>query len=303
MTSLTLVRDVGADRAAARFVAFLEATRSPLTARAYASDLRLLTAAIGQPAAHATREELQEWVSAACTAGLAPSTIRRRVTAARSFFDHLIELGERRDNPARGLELPRLERRLPRPLGPSTASRLIEAAHGWEPRQLRDRALLEVLYAGGLRVSEVITLRLRHVDLEQRLLVVRGKGEKERVVPIGREAVRALRRYLTHGRPELNRRRQQEVFLNFRGGPLTRAGVYLIVRQCAEAAGLDATTAHPHILRHSCATHLLEGGADLRVVQEFLGHADLSTTQLYTHLSDRHRRAAYFKAHPHAYAE
>ncbi len=127
-----------------------------------------------------------------------------------------------------------------------------------------------------------------------------GKGGKERVVPIGRAAVDALRRYLSRGRPYLDRRHRQELFLNARGGPLTRSGAFLILRRLAVKAGLEPERVHPHLLRHSFATHLLEGGADLRSVQEMLGHADLSTTELYTHVSDRRRRETYFKAHPHA---
>jgi integrase/recombinase XerD len=129
---------------------------------------------------------------------------------------------------------------------------------------------------------------------------VTGKGGKERVVPIGRPAVDAVRRYLSRGRPYLDRRHRPELFLNAKGGPLTRAGAFLILRRLAETAGLEPTRAHPHILRHSFATHLLEGGADLRSVQEMLGHADLSTTELYTHVSDTRRRELYFRAHPHA---
>jgi integrase/recombinase XerD len=127
-----------------------------------------------------------------------------------------------------------------------------------------------------------------------------GKGSKERVVPIGREAVESLRLYLARGRPFLERQSRQELFLNGRGGPLTRAGVFLILRRLAAKAGLEPERIHPHLLRHSFATHLLEGGADLRAVQEMLGHADLATTELYTHVSDRRRRELYFQAHPHA---
>jgi integrase/recombinase XerD len=138
------------------------------------------------------------------------------------------------------------------------------------------------------------------VDLENRLVRAFGKGSKERVVPIGREAADALRRYLARGRPYLDRRHRQELFLNAHGGPLTRAGAFLILRRLADKAGLEPQRIHPHLLRHSFATHLLEGGADLRAVQEMLGHADLATTELYTHVSDRRRRELYFQAHPHA---
>jgi integrase/recombinase XerD len=138
------------------------------------------------------------------------------------------------------------------------------------------------------------------VDLDGRLVRVVGKGGKERVVPIGRPAAEALRRYLSRGRPYLDRRRRPELFLNAQGGPLTRAGAFLILRRLASEAGLDPERIHPHLLHHSFATHLLEGGADLRSVQEMLGHADLATTELYTHVSDQRRRELYFRAHPHA---
>ena len=138
------------------------------------------------------------------------------------------------------------------------------------------------------------------MDLEARIVRVLGKGGKERIVPIGRQAVEALRRYLARGRPHLDRRRRPELFLNAKGGALTRAGAFLILRRLAGAAGLDPARVHPHLLRHSFATHLLEGGADLRSVQEMLGHADLATTELYTHVTDRRRRELYFQAHPHA---
>ena len=178
--------------------------------------------------------------------------------------------------------------------------RLIEAAAGTTPRSLRDRALVELLYGAGLRISEALGLEKGGVDLENRLVRVLGKGRKERIVPLARETAEALRRYLAHGRPFLDRKHRQELFLNARGGGLTRAGAFLLLRRLAEHAGLEPGRVHPHLLRHSFATHLLEGGADLRSVQEMLGHADLATTELYTHVSDRRRRELYFRAHPHA---
>ena len=157
-----------------------------------------------------------------------------------------------------------------------------------------------MLYGAGLRVSEAVGLDRAAIDLDDRLVRVIGKGGKERIVPIGRHAVEALRRYLARGRPFLDSRHRPELFLNARGGPLTRAGAFLILRKLAEKAGLEPQRVHPHLLRHSFATHLLEGGADLRSVQEMLGHADLSTTELYTHVTDRRRRELYYRAHPHA---
>src|SRR6188472_1649317 len=174
------------------------------------------------------------------------------------------------------------------------------AASGTTPRSLRDRALVELLYGAGLRVSEAVGLDKTGVDLDGRIVRVLGKGGKERLVPLGRPASEAVRRYLALGRPHLDRRYRPELFLNARGGALTRAGAFLILRKLADRAGLEPGRVHPHLLRHSFATHLLEGGADLRSVQEMLGHADLGTTERYTHVSDSHRRDAYFRAHPHA---
>jgi len=216
-----------------------------------------------------------------------------------TVYRHLQLLGSRTDNPAAGVRLPRRARPLPKTLSPGEAERLIDAAGGTEPRALRDQALVELLYGAGLRVSEAVGLEKTGVDLDGRLVRVIGKGDKERVVPIGRAAVAALRRYLSRGRPYLDRKRRPELFLNARGGGLTRGGAFLILRRLAEKAGLDPGRVHPHLLRHSFATHLLEGGADLRSVQEMLGHADLATTELYTHVSDRRRREQYFQAHPH----
>jgi integrase/recombinase XerD len=209
-------------------------------------------------------------------------------------------LGARADNPAAELDLPRRHRTLPRTLSAAEAERLVEAASGTTPRALRDRALVELLYGAGLRVSEAVGLDKAGVDLDARLVRCIGKGSKERIVPVGRQAVTALRRYLSRGRPFLDVRHRPELFLNAKGGGLTRAGAFLILRKLAAKAGLEPERVHPHLLRHSFATHLLEGGADLRSVQEMLGHADLATTELYTHVSDRRRRELYFQAHPHA---
>src|SRR5581483_2216668 len=255
---------------------------------------------LGGPVSRATVEDLERYGAKLRADGLSAATIARRHAAARSFFRHLQLLGARADNPAAGVPLPRRPRPLPKTLSPGEAERLIEAAAGTTPRALRDQALVELLYGAGLRVSEAVGLLRSGVDLENRVVRVVGKGDRERAVPMGRPAAEALRRYLARGRPYLDARRRPEVFLNARGGPLTRSGAFLILRGLAEKAGLDPTRVHPHLLRHSFATHLLEGGADLRSVQEMLGHADLSTTELYTHVTDRRRRELYYQAHPHA---
>jgi len=282
------------------FLALLAARRAPRTVDAYRRDLADLTSFLRKTPADATEEEIKAWLADLRGRGQAPSSVARRAAAARAFYRHLVLLGTRSDNPAADVDLPRRRSRLPRTLSPAEVERLIDAANGTTPRSLRDRALVELLYGAGLRVSEAVGLERGGIDLENRLVRCVGKGDKERIVPLGREGVEALRRYLSRGRPYLDRRHRPELFLNAQGGALTRAGAFLILRKLAEKAGLDPQRVHPHILRHSFATHLLEGGADLRSVQEMLGHADLGTTELYTHVSDRRRRDTYYAAHPHA---
>ncbi len=291
---------MSAERSVDSFLA-LSATRlAPRTVDAYRRDLSDVTAFLEGSPATATPERLAAYVASMRARGLAATTIARRIAALRSFYRHQMLIGARADNPAADLELPRRARTLPRTLSPGEAERLIEAASGTAPRALRDRALVELLYGAGLRVSEAVGLDRAAVDLEGRVVRCLGKGSKERVVPIGREAAESLRRYLARGRPYLDRRHRPELFLNAQGGALTRAGAFLILRKLAATAGLEPGRVHPHLLRHSFATHLLEGGADLRSVQEMLGHADLSTTERYTHVSDRRRRELFFQAHPHA---
>jgi integrase/recombinase XerD len=288
------------DPAVDSFLALSAARLAPRTVEAYRRDLAAFSAWLGGPPATATQDRLEGYVAQLRADGLAATTIARRVAALRSFYRHQVLVGARGDNPAAELELPRRRRALPKTLSPNEVERLIDAATGTAPRSLRDRALVELLYGAGLRVSEAVGLERAGIDLENRLVRTIGKGSKERIVPVGREAVEALRRYLARGRPFLDKRHRPELFLNAQGGALTRAGAFLILRRLAEAAGLEAGRVHPHLLRHSFATHLLEGGADLRSVQEMLGHADLATTELYTHVSDRRRRELYFRAHPHA---
>ncbi len=288
------------DPDAERFLLNLQVRRSPRTVDAYRRDLAALGAFRKGVVADATVDELEAWLAAMRADGLAATTIARRVSAVRAYFRHLVLVGAKSENPAASLQLPRRGRTLPRALSPSETERLIEAATGTTPRALRDRALVELLYGAGLRVSEATGLEKSSVAIEERIVRVLGKGGKERLVPLGRPAAEAVRRYLALGRPHLDRRYRPELFLNARGGALTRAGAFLILRKLADRAGLEPTRVHPHLLRHSFATHLLEGGADLRSVQEMLGHADLGTTERYTHVSDRRRREVYFDAHPHA---
>jgi integrase/recombinase XerD len=282
------------------FLAVSAARLAPRTVEAYRRDLTAVATSLAKAVGEASTEDIERYLAGLRADGLASTTIARRAAAIRSFFRHQTLLGSRADNPAAELDLPRRTRRLPRTLSPGEAERLVEAARGTTPRALRDHALVELLYGAGLRVSEAVGLERGGVDLDDRFVRTVGKGGKERVVPIGRQAAEALRRYLAHGRPHLDRRHRPELFLNAQGGPLTRAGAFLILRRLAAQAGLEPERVHPHLLRHSFATHLLEGGADLRSVQEMLGHADLATTELYTHVTDRRRRDAYFQAHPHA---
>jgi integrase/recombinase XerD len=296
----TSKRTVTGDRGVESFLLVLGAQRSPRTVDAYRRDLEGLGTFCGGPVDAATVEDLEKWVARMRAGGLAASTIARRLAAARSYYRHAMLVGSRADNPAAEIALPRRQRKLPSTLSAGEVERLIEAANGSTPRGMRDRALVELLYGAGLRVSEAVGLAKTGVDLDARTVRVLGKGSKERIVPLGRPGVETVRRYLALGRPHLDCRHRPDLFLNARGGALTRAGAFLILRKLADRAGLEPGRVHPHLLRHSFATHLLEGGADLRSVQEMLGHADLSTTELYTHVSDRRRRETYFDAHPHA---
>ena len=228
------------------------------------------------------------------------ATINRKAACLRSFYRHLRREELISDDPAGQLATPKRGRKLPEVLSYAEVQKLLAQPRGSEPTDLRDRALLELMYASGLRASETISLELGDLDLDAGVLRARGKGSKERLVPVGGKAVAAVRVYLRSGRPQLLRDHdERKLFLNFRGGPLTRQGLYKIVQGYAETAGLSGRMS-PHTLRHSFATHLLTGGCDLRSVQEMLGHADLSTTQLYTHLSGEELKEVYFSAHPRA---
>jgi integrase/recombinase XerD len=229
-----------------------------------------------------------------------PATIHRKSACLRSFYRHLRRDGLLDTDPTATLSAPRRSRKLPQVLTRGEIETLLAQPRGTDPASLRDRALLELMYACGLRASEAIGLELMDVDIEEGVLRARGKGSKERVVPIGQAALRALRIYLERGRPKLVKGAPEtHLFVNFRGGHLTRQGLYKIVRRHALTAGL-ADRMSPHTLRHTFATHLLAGGCDLRSVQEMLGHADVSTTQLYTHLSSERLKDVYFRAHPRA---
>jgi integrase/recombinase XerD len=229
-----------------------------------------------------------------------PATVHRKAACLRSFYRHLRREGVRDSDPTAGLSAPRRSRKLPQVLTRGEVDALLSQPKGSEPTALRDRALLELMYACGLRASEAVALEIRDVDIEEGILRARGKGSKERIVPVGKSALRAVSLYLERGRHALVKGGPEpQLFVNFRGGPLTRQGLYKIVRRHASAAGL-ADRMSPHTLRHTFATHLLAGGCDLRSVQEMLGHADVATTQLYTHLSSDRLKDVYFRAHPRA---
>jgi integrase/recombinase XerD len=230
----------------------------------------------------------------------AATTLQRKVACMRSFYRHLRREGLLDSDPTADLRPPRSRVRLPRVLSRDQVNSLLAQPTGTSNAALRDRALLETMYACGLRASEAITLKLSELDIEAGVLIAHGKGSKERLVPIGSKASETLRVYLDKARPALvGIREEPHVFVNLRGQSLSRQGLYKIVQRHARAAGLDSRMS-PHTLRHTFATHLLAGGCDLRSLQEMLGHADIGTTQIYTHLTADRLRDVYFDAHPRA---
>jgi integrase/recombinase XerD len=290
------------------FLAYMEFERGLArnTLTAYRTDLLQygeFLAKRGLGAGEAKPADVSEFLAGLATgAGCSASTINRKAACLRSFYRHLRRQAAVTDDPTANLAAPRRGRKLPQVLSLAEVKRLLEGAKGPDPIALRDRALLELMYASGLRASEATGLEVTDVDLRRGFVRAHGKGSKERIVPLGRQAASALRRYLQRGRPDLvGASGERKLFVNFRGGSLTRQGLYKIIRRHARAAGLDGKMS-PHTLRHTFATHLLSGGCDLRSVQEMLGHADIATTQMYTHLSGEEIKEAYFKAHPRARA-
>jgi integrase/recombinase XerC len=304
------------DEQIAAFDAYLRVERrgSALTAEAYRRDLEQLRAFVagkGLPldAGRLTTAALRAFL-ASLYEGREAATLARKTAALRSFYRFLARKGALRDDPAALLRTPRVKRPLPRFLTVDDAFRVVEAptgdGHGDEPLRLRDRALLELLYGAGVRVSELCGLTLARLDLAEGRARVLGKGAKERLVPIGKAARAALVEYLERGRPSLRNRRSgaqhpDAVFLGRDGTALTPRQVQNVVRRWG-ALGAGRGDLHPHALRHTCATHLLDAGADLRGIQELLGHASLSTTQRYTHVSIDRLMEVYDRAHPLAHA-
>jgi integrase/recombinase XerD len=229
-----------------------------------------------------------------------PATLQRKAACLRSFYRHLRRESIITHDPTADLRAPRKSQRLPKVLSRGDVDRLLRAPKGTDPSAQRDRAMLELMYACGLRASEAIDLEVGDLDLKAGVLRARGKGSKERLVPVGREAITAVTLYLQRGRPALTAATDdRHLFVNRRGTGLTRQGLYKIVQRHARAVGLEDRMS-PHTLRHTFATHLLAGGCDLRAVQEMLGHADVATTQIYTHLSAERLKDVYFGAHPRA---
>ncbi len=301
-----------------QFLTYMAAERgaSANTISAYRNDLAQLSAYIAEHQATPeggdngvarsigliNAEDLQDYVAHLREQQYAAATIARKVAAVKSLFGYLHGEGLINANPAEQLSSPRVGRNLPRTLSIQEVDALLEQPGRWNtPEAARDQAMLELLYATGMRVSEFVSLNLSSIELQGQSASVRciGKGRRERMIPIHSAAVAALHHYLQEARPKLaHGRREVALFINRRGERLTRQGVWLIIKNYAKAAGITGVT--PHTLRHSFATHLLRGSAPLRNVQELMGHANISTTQLYTQLTDEHLRDVYDRAHPRA---
>ena len=268
---------------------------------AYRRDLEALSRGLGdRPLEQATRDDLLAHLRAARLAGRSPRSVARWLVAVRAFFTWLLAEGVVSEDPTAHLDAPRSWRPLPRVLRAEEVEGLLAAPLRDRPRGLRDAAMLEVLYATGLRVSELCGLRLTDVHLDAGYLRCTGKGDKERVVPLGEEACAVLRRYLGEGRGRLlGARRSEILFVGPRGTALTRQGFWKAIKAYGRRAGITAPLS-PHVVRHSFATHLLEHGADLRSIQVLLGHADISTTQIYTHVNRERLRRIYEDFHPRA---
>jgi integrase/recombinase XerD len=282
----------------------LEAGNSRHTVESYVRDVRrLVTHAAGKGVARpdeVTAAQLREFVYALKDLGLAPTTIHRQISALRTYFRFLVGEGYLARNPSERIESPKRWRTLPTVLTQAETDRLLSAPTPEDPRGIRDRALLEFAYATGARVSELVGLTLQDILFEEGIARLFGKGAKQRLVPVGRRALGAVALYAREIRPTLDRGKGRGIlFLNARGTPLSRVGAWGIITQAAKRAGISKRVT-PHTLRHTFATHLLEGGADLRAVQEMLGHADLATTQLYTHVDREYLRSVHKQFHPRA---
>jgi integrase/recombinase XerD len=286
------------------FVDYLSFERglSDRTLAAYRGDLEKLLDFLEERGradpSQVTPQDLREFVFQLNDAGLAPSSIRRALSSIRGYFGFLLEEDVLEADPSERLAAPRVGRALPDVLSVEEVQKLLEAPDPAHPLYWRDRGILEVLYAAGVRVSELLGMTVHSIDLEEGVCTVFGKGAKERMVPLGMPARRAVERYLREVRPQLEKGKGEgKLFLNSRGRPLSRMAIWNLVKASAERAGVRKAVS-PHTLRHSFATHLLEGGADLAAVQELLGHADISTTQIYTHIDREYLREVHRSFHP-----
>ncbi len=285
------------------YITYLRDVRrvSPNTVESYARDLAALAGfaeARETPVEELDRRALEAFVRSLMTQGLSPRSVARSVACVRGFYRFLSLERKLEESPAADLKAPRAWPALPKFLDLDEVDRLLAQPDVSTPRGLRDKALIEVLYASGMRVSELVGVKPGELRLDEGYLTCLGKGDKERIVPLGDQAVDWLRRYMSDGRSRLTRQRSTPwLFVNGRGGPLSRVGVWKLLKTYGLKAGITREIS-PHVLRHSFATHLLERGADLRAIQVMLGHADLSTTQIYTHVLEARLRAVYDKYHP-----
>jgi integrase/recombinase XerD len=292
------------DDALSRYLDYLLVERglSRNTIAAYRADLRRLKRFLGpkRKLEKAGREDLIKVLEQMRVEGRSPRSVARWIVTVKGFFAYLLGEGIVTSDPSAHIDSPRIWRSLPKVLSFAEVEALLAAPQRSEPRGLRDAAMMEVLYATGLRVSELLRLRLGDLHLDAGYLRCWGKGSKERVVPLGSEADATLQAYLANARPALLRdRRTDYLFVNQRGGAISRQGFWKIIKRYGRQAGI-ATALSPHVVRHSFATHLLENGADLRAVQIMLGHADISTTQIYTHVNRERLRRLYEDFHPRA---
>jgi len=295
-----------------RYIAHLEAERnaSSHTVNNYASDIIGTQNTIGfftfletkgvKSLDDVDRTLVREYLSYLMEKKLAKTTIARKISAIRSFYKYLVREGILSSNPLEQATTPKLDKRLPSFLTIEDTEKLLNASDTTKPPGKRDRAILELLYASGIRVSELVQLNLEQINFYTREIRVWGKGSKERVVLMGEPAVNAIKEYINYGRPELlSGKTSEALFVNKYGNRILARRIQKIIDKCAHACGIDKNV-HPHMLRHSFATHMLDSGADLRVVQELLGHADLSSTQIYTHITKSHAKKIYLKTHPMA---
>jgi len=281
---------------------WLQEGLSANTLEAYRRDLQGLArwfSQRGTPLLAATRSDILEYLSSSVGKGARPRTTARQLSSLRRFYGYLVREASIKTDPTALIESPKLGRPLPKSLTEAQVEKLLESPDVTQPLGLRDRAMLETLYATGLRVTELVGLTLSQVSLTQGVVRVIGKGDKERLVPMGEEAISWISRYVAEGRPKLVRRRSTDaLFTTTRGGPMTRQAFWHNLKQHARRSGIEPKSLSPHTLRHAFATHLLNHGADLRVVQMLLGHADLSTTQIYTHVAQARMKTLHAQHHP-----